>query len=240
MGKRTPEESAQIAREAQQKGFKGIKIKCGGGGFQLTLDRVQAISQVVDSDFELVLDSNGGFFNESKDRFLDTIELARQLEAYNVTILEDPFPREEVEATAELRKHIRIPIAYQAQSIERAIHAIRWDACDYMNVGGDWGLVDFMLTSDIADAAKIPSWHGASMELGVRSAAYLHACAASKGCTLSSDIHHYLWEDDLIAHPIEIKEGRARVPEGPGLGVELDHEALEHYLVKQESIVPVT
>ncbi|MBI4531720.1 MAG: muconate lactonizing mandelate racemase, partial [Candidatus Latescibacteria bacterium] len=55
--------------------------------------------------------------------------------------------------------------------------------------------------------------------------------AAAKGCTLSSDILHHLWEDDLILTPITIVDGMAEVPMGPGLGVELDPEAVERYRV---------
>ena len=86
--------------------------------------------------------------------------------------------------------------------------------------------------ADIADAAGIPCWHGSEVDLGILEAAYLRACAAAKNCTLRSDIFGELvLENDLIIEPLEIREGRARVPQRPGLGVELDLDSLEKYRV---------
>ena len=229
MGKRTPEESARIALEGKAKGFKGIKIKCGNDApDQGTLERVQAITEAVGTEFELVLDANGGLSG-------DIVALERRSRDYNVTMLEDPFPRTEVDAVAELRKRIEIPLAYHALNLDQAVQAIKREACAYMN-GGCGSLATFVLMSDMADAAGIPTWHGSAMELGVRDAAYLHACAAARGCTLSSDILHHLWQDDLLVEPITLEGGLARVPPGPGLGVELDREALERYSVKRASL----
>ena len=60
----------------------------------------------------------------------------------------------------------------------------------------------------------------------------MHACAAAKNCTLRSDIFGELVrENDLIVEPLEIRNGQARVPQQPGLGVELDYAAVERYRV---------
>ena len=60
----------------------------------------------------------------------------------------------------------------------------------------------------------------------------VHAAAAA-GCQLPSDIIGNLFrEDDLIVRPIEFVDGAAIVPDAPGLGVELDREAVERYRVE--------
>ena len=52
--------------------------------------------------------------------------------------------------------------------------------------------------------------------------------------TLTSDIcSELLRVDDLIVDPLVIENGYVRVPEGPGLGVELDEDALERYRVRE-------
>ena len=67
------------------------------------------------------------------------------------------------------------------------------------------------------------------MDLGIRDMSSVHAAAAA-GCQLPSDIiGNVLREDDLIVEPICIEQGAAIVPDKPGLGVELDREALERY-----------
>ena len=67
------------------------------------------------------------------------------------------------------------------------------------------------------------------MILGIRDATYLHACAAAGNCTYPSDILSYQRVDDLIVEPIEIKDSYAIVSDKPGLGVELDEDAVKKY-----------
>lgn len=222
MGRRTPEESARIAEEAREKGFKGIKIKCGKDApDQDPVERIEAIRRAVGDSLELELDANGGLRDHP-----DLVGLCDRLHELGVARLEDPFNRADPASFVELRRKTLLPLAYHALTLEQALQAVRLDAAQGMNVGCG-SLALFVRMADLADAASVPSWHGSAMELGIRDAAYMHACAATPGCTLSSDLLHHLWEDDLIEPAIEIRDGRARVPDGPGLGVELDPDALE-------------
>ncbi len=73
------------------------------------------------------------------------------------------------------------------------------------------------------------------MDLGILDASYAHVCAATPACTLGSDIvGNFLREDDLIVEPLVYEGSCVRVPEGVGLGVQLDEEALARYTVEQE------
>ena len=70
-------------------------------------------------------------------------------------------------------------------------------------------------------------------------AAYLAPTGRSKadvaGCELPCDIiGTLLREDDLIVNPIRFEDGSLLVPDAPGLGVELDRDALERYRVPVE------
>jgi muconate cycloisomerase len=68
--------------------------------------------------------------------------------------------------------------------------------------------------------------------LGILDMSYVHACAAAKACTMASDIiGNFLREDDLLVSPIRFVDGAAIVPQEPGLGVELDEEAVARYRV---------
>ena len=81
--------------------------------------------------------------------------------------------------------------------------------------------------------AGIPVWHGSGVGLGISEAAILHSAAAAKACTLSSDVvGEKIRSNDLIVEPIRFADGSALVPQGPGLGVELDMDAVEKYGVK--------
>jgi muconate cycloisomerase len=54
----------------------------------------------------------------------------------------------------------------------------------------------------------------------------------SPNCTLPSDILSFLREDNLIVEPIQIKDSYAIVSNRPGLGVDLDEDAVRRYAVK--------
>jgi muconate cycloisomerase len=67
--------------------------------------------------------------------------------------------------------------------------------------------------------------------LGIASAAQVHLGAA-RASLLGHAMElfgHVMLEDDLIVEPLDCSGGRVRVPEGPGLGVELDQDALDRY-----------
>jgi muconate cycloisomerase len=90
--------------------------------------------------------------------------------------------------------------------------------------------VNFVTCAAIADAAGIPVWHGAGVDLGLLEVSYVHASSVCRNCVLNGDIFgRLIREHDLLATPLEIKDGHATVPTGPGLGVELDEDAVQRY-----------
>jgi L-alanine-DL-glutamate epimerase-like enolase superfamily enzyme len=93
-------------------------------------------------------------------------------------------------------------------------------------------MASFVANAYLAGAAGMPVWHGSGNDCGIVDASYLHSCAAAPNCTLPSDILSFLREDDLIVEPIEIRSSYAIVSDKPGLGVELDEDAVRRYGVK--------
>jgi glucarate dehydratase len=67
-------------------------------------------------------------------------------------------------------------------------------------------------------------------EFGVELAAMLHTAASIPTMTMPGDAHYHFLEDDIIAGgKMKYVNGAIKVPEGPGLGVELDEEKMEKY-----------
>jgi len=231
-GRCTTSDAVRKAHEVSQAGFRGIKFKCN-----LEDDIVawaEGILQACGPRFRIVFDPNTRF-----ERPAEVLRFSRALEAVgNVACLEDPLPRWNLNWYRLLREktslpialHVHLPYAELGQIVQDAIRAIQLEAVDYFNFS--CGIANFVRMADIADAAGIPCWHGSEIDLGILEASYLHACAAARNCTLRSDIlGELVREDDLIRAPLEIKDGRFRVPQKPGLGVELDLDALEKYRV---------
>ena len=87
--------------------------------------------------------------------------------------------------------------------------------------------------ASVARAAGIVCSIGSNMELGVGTAAMLHvaaACPSIDSETYPADLLGPLYhESDLLTEPLNLGPVSASVPEGPGLGVELDEDMLEKY-----------
>jgi muconate cycloisomerase len=231
-GRRSTVDAIRKAREGCEKGFGGIKFKC-----TLQDDVVgwaAGIREACGPGFRVLLDPNTRFEHPAA-----VLRFSRRLEEIgNITCLEDPVPRWNMNWYRLLREktalpialHVGLPLIEQGQMIQDAIRAIQLEAVDYFNF--HCGIGNFVRMADVADAAGLRCWHGSEVDLGILEASYLHACAAARNCTLPSDIFgEMVREDDLLVEPLEIVNSRVRVPQKPGLGVELDLAAVEKYRV---------
>jgi len=222
-GRRTPEELARVARAAQAEGFAGIKIKCILE--DPNVERVLAVSEACGPNFKITLDPNMRFHSVE-----DTLVMARQLEGCPIEILEDPIPKDDLTLYVRLRQEMEIPIGLHLERPQDVLRAITLGAADIFNLRGT--MTGFRDAAYLAEIAELPVWRGSGLDLGILDASYIHVCAATPACTLGSDIvGNLLREDDLIIDPLVYENGHVCVPEGPGLGIELDEDALQHYAV---------
>lgn len=237
-GHRTIEDAARKAKEGQEAGFTSIKFKCAAD--DPVVEWCEAIRETCGPGFTVILDPNQRFENTAT-----ALRLAAKLaEVGNVLCLEDPIARWDLLSLSDLRKRCPIPIALHVavpynemgyQHITDVVAALRLDCCDFFNFNGGFFNVKRMAT--ISELSRKPFWHGSEVDLGILEASYLHKCAACASATLPSDIFGELVrEDDLITEPIRFENGHALVPEGPGLGVELDLDALEKHRTNQWEI----
>lgn len=234
-GHRTTPDAARKAREGQARGFDCIKFKCSAN--DPVVEWCQAIREACGPEFKVILDPNQRFDDVPTARRI-AMELA---DTGNVLCLEDPISRWDLESLARLRGMISIPVAlhialpYQEMGYQHEtdiLRALRLDACDYFNLNGGAFAVHRMGT--IASLANKPFWHGSEVDLGILEASYVHKCASCQAATLPSDIFGELVrEDDLIQRPLEYEGSNVIVPTGPGLGIELDLDAVAKYRTNQ-------
>tara|TARA_Y100001978_G_scaffold72048_1_gene64714 strand:+ start:455 stop:1576 length:1122 start_codon:yes stop_codon:yes gene_type:complete len=224
-GRLPPEALAHVAREGQQLGFGGIKIKCILE--DPNVERVQAIYEACGPDFRISLDPNQRFRSME-----DTLALAEALVDYPIEVFEDPLPKDDLRAYAELRRHLLIPLALHMERPDDVLQAIRLGAADVFNLRGTMSTVHRL--GYMAEVADMTIWRGSGLDLGILDASYVHVCAATPSCTLGSDIiGQFMREDDLIVEPLTYESGHVLVPQGPGLGVVLDRDALSRYAVER-------
>jgi muconate cycloisomerase len=228
-GHRTLADIKPLATRFADSGYDCVKFKC-----DLADDVVGWCRSIAETAplMRVILDPNERWETPTAAR--QRIEQLSRIG--NVLCLEDPIPRWMLHEYAALKSHAAIPIVlhvslpyiYHGQRVHDAIRAIQLSAVDGFNFNG--GLVGFQQLDRIAWAAGLPCWHGSEIDLGVMEAMYLHQCAAAPSCTWPSDIFgRLIREHDLLIRPLGLKPPFAILPTGPGLGVELDGDAMRHY-----------
>ena len=229
-GHRTLDDAVTIARAARDDGFSCIKFKCDLGDD--VAGWCAGIRTACGEGMSVILDPNGRF-----KELRHATRIAFELDQVgNVTCLEDPLPRWNLEDHAALRRHTKLPIAVHValeyaedtQRTQDLLRAIRLESADIFNLSA--GLLEFQRLATLAEIAARPCWHGSQVDLGILEAGFVHTAAAALACTIPSDIFgRRIREHDLLVEPLAISNGQVTVPTGPGLGVMLDEDALRHY-----------
>ncbi|MEM2905085.1 MAG: enolase C-terminal domain-like protein [Candidatus Bathyarchaeia archaeon] len=216
------EATVKEARRAAELGFKVHKLKARPWNIVEIAERVM---KEVGSGLQIRVDPNT-LFNDPAT----AAKLAQRLEPYSVECFEDPVPKENMDWYRLLRLKTSIPQGLHLGRPEDLLRAVKAEAVDCVNLSGLAGSV--LASAAIADAAGVKVWtQVAGLGLGVSEAFAVHVAAALRNEPMPCDELHFLREDDLIAEPLEVKDGYIEVPSKPGLGVELDEKALAKFKV---------
>jgi muconate cycloisomerase len=228
-GQRYLDDYGPMAAKFATLGHTTIKLKCDAND-----DIVGWCERIAEAapGMAVILDPN-----ERLDHLFLARSLASRLESIgNVLLLEDPLPHWQLEDWALLRQVTSIPIVrhiamgYPSLGNRRsdALTAIRHGTVDGFNLTA--GLVEYARLNAVATLADLPTFHGSEVDLGILEAAYLHAACAAASCTWPSDIFGRLIRShDLLSAPLASEPPYLLLPEGPGLGIALDEDALSDH-----------
>jgi O-succinylbenzoate synthase len=208
-------------------GYRRIKLKIEPGW---DVEPVEATRQRF-GDILLQVDANAAY------SLADAPRLAR-LDQFDLLLIEQPLPEEEVLGHAELAKRIATPICLDESitSAKAAADAIAMGACRIVNIkaGRVGGYLEARRVHDVCQAGGVPVWCGGMLETGLGRAANV-ALAALPGFVLPGDTSasdRYFHRD--ITDPFVLEEGRLPVPTGPGLGVRVLRDALDEVTVSTD------
>jgi L-alanine-DL-glutamate epimerase-like enolase superfamily enzyme len=219
-----PEASARKAADFVAAGFDELKLKVGRD-YRQDHDALAAIRDRVGPDVKIRIDANMNWSVPAAVKWI------RGLERYDLQYVEQPVPDFDLDALAQVRRSVSVPIAADeaCTDVRSALELIKRDACDVLVVypSEAGGLTRARQIAALADAAGKWCAIGSWAELGVATAANVHVVASSANFPFASDTHYPLQEDDVLVERLDMSTGSVRVPRGPGLGVELDEEALE-------------
>ena len=185
----------------------------------------------VDGQLEFRLDPNQGW---TVDQAVRVGSLLAD-EGIYLQYMEQPIRVNAHQSLAGLQTRTNQPMGpnedtYIPQNLRRLISAGAVDVAvlDLTPAGGIAGLRQLVA---IADDAGIPAAHHCAFDLGIRTAAILHAVHGIPGFTLPPDTAYFSWEDDVIMDPFTIENGTIRVPQQSGLGITVDHDKIREYRI---------
>ena len=212
-------------------GYVRIKLKIEPGS---DVDHVAAVRDLIGPGTPLQVDANTAY------RRTDGRHLAR-LDDLDLLLIEQPLPEEDVLGHARLADEVETPICLDESLVSAATtrDAIELGACEIANIkpGRVGGYLEAVRIHDLCRALDVPVWCGGMVETGIGRAANA-ALASLPGFTLPGDISasRRFYARDVVAEPIELDDGHVVVPTTPGLGFEIDHDALDAVTTATETV----
>lgn len=221
----TPAERAATARDLAAAGFSGVKLHLGYGMEDVAT--VAAVRDAVGPQVGIMLD---GHWSASVGKAL-AIGLA--IEPYGVLFYEAPIIPEDTAGLAELARSLSVPIAVGEGERTRwqFLALLQARAMDIAQPDvGRTGLTEGRRIASLCDAFNVPIAPHVSTGLGIRYAATLHyAAALANFLILEHQGGLFGAVNASLTAPLMLERGDVRVPDGPGLGVELNEAALSPF-----------
>jgi L-alanine-DL-glutamate epimerase-like enolase superfamily enzyme len=223
----TPDKMAEVAVKLVERGFKAIKVKVGQG-VEIDTACMEKIRQTVGPDVKLMVDANSAFHAPDASR------LGKRLDALDVIWFEEPVPPDDLEGYKTLSSKLDMAIAagegeFTIYGVRRLLeHGVSVFQPDVARSGG---ITEARKMATLCQAfqAQFAPHTGASS--AVCMAAAMHLSAAVPNFMI---YEHMVGENPLaealLTEPLPTpKDGTITIPNKPGLGIEIDRNALEKF-----------
>lgn len=202
-----------------QRGFTMVKMKVGRPDVRQDVERVRAVRKAIGDKIGLMADANQAWTPQQ------AVSFASQAEDLDLLWLEEPLRKDDLDGYSYVAAKTNIPIA--AGEREYSLDAFR-------------GLLASGVSILQPDALRIG---GLSQSIKVAHLAEVYHRTLAPHFYKEIDVHllsainnglyleYFGWLDDLLAYPLEVVAGIAKVPTRPGMSLEFKPEALREYRV---------
>ena len=223
-----PELLEEALRFRDDYGVTTFKLKTGRRPLSLDVEAVRVLREGLGEDAEIYLDANRGWTaNEAR-------EVLRHTEGLGLMMLEEPCDAAEALGRRRLVQHSPIPIVGD-ESVPTP-----GDVARELLSGGCTAVCIKTARSGFTEAGEILSLctglgvdvtMGNQIDTQIGSLATVTFGAAHEATQRrAGELSNFLdMADDIIAEPIEIRNGAILVPQAPGVGAEIDEDKLAHY-----------
>ena len=203
-------------------GYQRIKLKIKPGW---DIDVVAEVRRVY-PDLLLSVDANSAYT-------LADVNQLRRLDDFNLLMIEQPLPNDDLVDHAQLQKLLTTPLCLDESIVNRrqAKAALDLESCRIINIkiGRVGGYSEALAIHDLCNERGIPVWCGGMLESGIGRAHNI-ALASLPGFTLPGDISASAryFERDLISPEVTVAaEGTVAVPDEIGLGFQVEVPFIE-------------
>lgn len=222
-----PEALKQIEGYLEQ-GFKRVKVKISP---ENDFHYISEIRQQY-PDLPLMADANSAYS-------LEDVDCLKALDEFGLLMIEQPLGYDDIIDHAKLQPQIETPICLDESIVtfDDARKAVELGSCKIINIkiGRVGGLGEAKRIHDYCHSKGIPVWAGGMIEFGI-SRAHNIALASLPGFTIPGDISgsDRYWEQDIIEPEIKVENGMIKVPDSPGIGLELNRKRMKEVTVFEE------
>lgn len=222
-----------LVDDHKKMGVTQFKLKVGTG-IEKDLANVKKIRKLLDQDDKLMIDANQAWDQSS------AIEHIHQFEPFDLAWVEEPIRCDDLEGLQKIHNLTDVAIAggenlYGRNDVRKTVDANALDVIQ-PDLSKNGGISE---ASVIAENAKqrgitfVPHFLGGAVCL----AASLHLVASISGCSiLEMDANSNPLREKLFTEPFVINNGKITVPEGPGLGFELDEAFVNEYKTNMKAL----
>jgi O-succinylbenzoate synthase len=187
-------------------------------------------------DIRLMADANSAYT-------LDDIELLKELDQYNLMMIEQPLASDDIIDHAKLQAAVKTPICLDESihSVEDTRKAIELRSCQIINIkiGRVGGLTEAVKIHNLCKENNIEVWCGGMLESGVGRAHNI-AITTLDNFTMPGDTaaSSRYWDRDIIDPEVTVEDGLITIPDKPGIGYEVNHKMVDFYTVSSKTYRP--
>lgn len=215
-------------QDAVKNGYTSFKTK--GRPWMDVYAQVETIAKSMPESFKVNFDFNDTLLDAERG-----IPVVQELARYpQMDIFETPIPQEDAAGNVAIRKATRVKIAMHYGTPDPDV-VVKTGCCDGFVVGG--GATRLMTQGHEAEETGRPFW----LQLvgtGITAAWSAQVGGVLKNATWPAVNCHQLYEHTLLKQPFVVKQGKTEVKDLPGLGFELDREALKKYTIERPAERP--
>jgi L-alanine-DL-glutamate epimerase-like enolase superfamily enzyme len=206
------------AHDLIERGYRAVKFQVGFLDPPTAIAHMRLMREIVGPEVRIIVDANQQWTVKQ------AMVMGKALAEYDPYWIEDPVAAHDVSGLRQVKEALptRICAGEVYQTMPQFRRLVEEGAADQVMIDQDLGLSGFMRVAHLADAFGLPVVNHLASEI------LAHGMAAAPNGLI---VGFYPWAQPLLQAPARIANGELCLPETPGLGLELDEDAMRTFAI---------